>query len=65
MDERGGLVPRNVLTNLNSPSLSSLEGTRMCTYEYLVSRHFDIPVDILNRFKDAKVRTLASIQGQV
>ena len=64
-NEQAGLVPRRVLTNLNSPSLSSQEGTRMCTCECLVSRHFDIPVDILNGFKDTKVRALPSVQVQV
>ena len=36
----------------------------MCTCECLVSRHFDIPADILNGFKDKKVRALASVQVQ-
>ena len=49
------------LTNLNSLTLSSHEGTRMCTWECLVSRHFDIQEDILNEIKDTKVRTLSSL----
>lgn len=61
MDEWGGLVLRNVLINLNSLSFFSLEGMCMCICEYLVFCYFDILVDILNGFKDVKVRILVLV----